>query len=200
VGSSATLGTTTSFAGNILALTSITLSTGASVTGRALARNGAVTLDTNAVATNGVDVTACGGAGGASVPPTITPIPSQVIPAVPVNGSVAVGFTIGGAIIPDALLVAATSSNPTLVPQSAMTITKGIGGARVLTIFGADGRSGVANITVTVRDPVSNLSTSTSFQLTVGAAAVPTLPEWAMIALTALLALSGIIAVSRRTS
>ena len=53
VGSSATLGTTTSFAGNILALASITVTTGASVTGRTLARNGAVTLDTNAVtATN----------------------------------------------------------------------------------------------------------------------------------------------------
>lgn len=49
VGSSATLGTTTSLGGNILALTSITLNTGASVTGRTLARNGAVTLDTNTV-------------------------------------------------------------------------------------------------------------------------------------------------------
>src|SRR5579872_3849239 len=49
VGSSATLGTATAFAGNILALTSITLTTGASVTGRVLARNGAVTLDTNTV-------------------------------------------------------------------------------------------------------------------------------------------------------
>jgi serine protease AprX len=49
VGSSATLGTGTSFAGNILALTSITVTTGARVTGRTLARNGAVTLDTNAV-------------------------------------------------------------------------------------------------------------------------------------------------------
>jgi subtilisin family serine protease len=49
VGSSATLGTATSFSGNILALTSITVTTGARVTGRTLARNGAVTLDTNAV-------------------------------------------------------------------------------------------------------------------------------------------------------
>ncbi|MFZ2492074.1 MAG: ice-binding family protein [Thermoanaerobaculia bacterium] len=49
VGSSATLGTATAFAGNILALTSITATTGASVSGRLLARNGAVTLDTNAV-------------------------------------------------------------------------------------------------------------------------------------------------------
>jgi len=49
VGSSATLGTTTSFAGNILAQASITLNTGASVTGRTLARTGAVTLDSNSV-------------------------------------------------------------------------------------------------------------------------------------------------------
>jgi len=49
VGSSATLGTDTAFVGNILALTSITLTTGADVSGRALARNGAVTMDTNNV-------------------------------------------------------------------------------------------------------------------------------------------------------
>jgi hypothetical protein len=49
VGSSATLGTGSSFVGNILALTSITLTTGASLQGRTLARNGAVTLDTNTV-------------------------------------------------------------------------------------------------------------------------------------------------------
>jgi type VI secretion system secreted protein VgrG len=48
VGSSATLGTSTAFQGSILALTGITLDTGASITdGRALARNGAVTLDDN---------------------------------------------------------------------------------------------------------------------------------------------------------
>lgn len=49
-GSSATLGTTTSFQGNILALTSITLNTGAKIgCGSALALNGAVTLDTNVI-------------------------------------------------------------------------------------------------------------------------------------------------------
>jgi ice-binding like protein len=44
VGSSATLGTTTDFTGTILALTSITMNDGVKLTGRALARNGAVTL------------------------------------------------------------------------------------------------------------------------------------------------------------
>ncbi len=49
VGSSATLGTGSTFVGNILALTSITAQTGATVQGRLLARNGAVTLDTNTI-------------------------------------------------------------------------------------------------------------------------------------------------------
>jgi hypothetical protein len=50
VGSSATLGTDTAFEGHILALTSITMNTGASILdGSALARNGAVTLDDNSI-------------------------------------------------------------------------------------------------------------------------------------------------------
>ena len=49
VGSSATLGTYSVFQGSILALTSITVTTGATVNGRVLARNGAVTLDSNTI-------------------------------------------------------------------------------------------------------------------------------------------------------
>ena len=53
VGSSATLGTRSQFAGNILALSSITLDAGADIScGRALALNGAVTMDTNNVSIN----------------------------------------------------------------------------------------------------------------------------------------------------
>src|ERR1700686_573434 len=52
VGSSATLGTSTSFVGDILALTSITLNTSAKIIcGDALAQNGAVTLDSNTITT-----------------------------------------------------------------------------------------------------------------------------------------------------
>lgn len=49
IGTSATLGTGTSFAGSIFALSSITLNTSANLSGQALARNAAVTLDTNRV-------------------------------------------------------------------------------------------------------------------------------------------------------
>ena len=51
VGTSATLGTASQWQGNILALTSITLVDNATLNGRALARNGAVSLGTNNVIT-----------------------------------------------------------------------------------------------------------------------------------------------------
>lgn len=70
VGSSATLGTDTAFAGNILALTSITLDTRASIEcGRALARNGAVTMDTNVVS---IDSGCESGGGKAPEPGTLS--------------------------------------------------------------------------------------------------------------------------------
>ena len=49
VGSSATLGTTATFAGTILAQASVSLQTNATLNGRALARDGAVTLQANTV-------------------------------------------------------------------------------------------------------------------------------------------------------
>ncbi len=49
VGSSATLGTTTTFAGTIMAQASVSLDTGATLNGRALARTGGVTLLSNPV-------------------------------------------------------------------------------------------------------------------------------------------------------
>ena len=73
VGSSATLDTTTSFKGTILALTSISLNTGATIIpGRALARNGAVTMDTNTIAPG-----PCTAGAAATPAPTATPRPAR---------------------------------------------------------------------------------------------------------------------------
>lgn len=69
VGSSATLGANSTFKGNILALTSATLTTGASVEGRVLARNGAVTLDSNTIV-----LATCA---PAPVPVVVTPAPTS---------------------------------------------------------------------------------------------------------------------------
>ena len=52
VGSSATLGTGSTFRGSIIALTSITVTTGVTIDGRVLARNGAVTLDSDTITTS----------------------------------------------------------------------------------------------------------------------------------------------------
>ena len=71
VGSSATLKTSSIFKGNILALESISLQASANVSGRLLARNGAVTLITNTVAKPPCTVASTGG-GLAWVPPPAT--------------------------------------------------------------------------------------------------------------------------------
>jgi hypothetical protein len=64
IGSSATLGTDTDFAGNLIALSSITLNTGATDNcGRVLARNGAVTLDDNTISIGCANVSGESGSG-----------------------------------------------------------------------------------------------------------------------------------------
>lgn len=76
VGSSATLGTGSVFSGNILALTTITVTTGVTVRGRALARNGSVTLDSDVFTQPTCAVTAA--------------VPTTTTAAVPVTTTAAV--------------------------------------------------------------------------------------------------------------
>ena len=76
IGSSAVLGTTTSFVGNILALTSISLETDASLDGRVLAQNGAVTLDSNTITTADCAEAEESTPTSTSVPGTATSTPS----------------------------------------------------------------------------------------------------------------------------
>ena len=73
VGSSATFGTSSDFTGHVLALTSITATTGATFKGQLLARNGAVTLDTNTI-TNDVCAAAVTPTPTASATPSSTPV------------------------------------------------------------------------------------------------------------------------------
>lgn len=100
VGSSATLGGSTDFAGNILALTSITLVTGATVDGRVLARNGAVTLDTNTI--------------------TIDECAAQATPA-PATTAPTVAPTATPIAAPTATPIAAPTATPTIAPIATAT-------------------------------------------------------------------------------
>ncbi len=72
VGESVSLGTGTEFVGTIMALTSISAGTGADVEGRALARNGAVTLDTNRFT-----AASCSTVSTSSPSPTVTVSPTD---------------------------------------------------------------------------------------------------------------------------
>jgi hypothetical protein len=78
VGTSASLGTYSSFSGIILAQTAITLTTGGSLQGRALARTAAVTLDTNAIT---MPATLGGGTGGGPPVPGGSGLPSTPAPS-----------------------------------------------------------------------------------------------------------------------
>jgi len=69
VGSSATLGTSSDFKGSILALTSISVNTDSTVEGRAMARNGQVSLDNNVF----------------TAPGCLTSIPTIPVPTTPVE-------------------------------------------------------------------------------------------------------------------
>jgi LPXTG-motif cell wall-anchored protein len=75
VGSSATLGTNSTLVGHVMALTSIAAATGATIQGSLLARNGAVTLDTNTIINE-----SCATTQAASVPETAPATPVTETP------------------------------------------------------------------------------------------------------------------------
>jgi len=76
VGSSATLGTNSAFVGTVLALTSVAATTSATIDGRLLARNGAVTLDSNVITNSTCSTLAPSPTTTqAPTPTTVTPVP-----------------------------------------------------------------------------------------------------------------------------
>jgi len=99
VGSSATIGTGTHFVGNIMALASIAMQTGATLQGRALAQTAAVTLDTNVI-TKPVCTTPTPTASprtSTTAPPTLPTTGSGGVPMLVTTGAVLV--VVGGIIL-----------------------------------------------------------------------------------------------------
>jgi hypothetical protein len=101
VGSSATLGTDTAFVGNIMALASIAMQTGAKLQGRALARTAAVTLDTNVitkpVCTSTTPTTSPAATTTSTAGPTLPITGSRQVPILVGTGTVLV--VLGGIIL-----------------------------------------------------------------------------------------------------
>ncbi len=141
VGSSATLGTGTRFVGTILALQSITLNTGATLQGRALARNGAVTLDTNTITTPNCSVVP---PTSTTPPPTTTTIPpTTTTTTTTATTTIAPTTTLVAPTMPPGVTLpatgASTSSVPTLLVAAAFLL---VGGC---TVVAARRRSDVAS-------------------------------------------------------
>ena len=111
VGSSATLGTGSHLVGTVLASTSITATTAATVEGRLLALNGAVTLDTNTISNTG-----CAAAPPATTTPTTVAPPTTVTPTTAPPTTVAPTPT---TVAPTPTTVAPT---PTTVAPAPVTI------------------------------------------------------------------------------
>jgi hypothetical protein len=134
VGSSATLGASTSFVGDILALTSITLGNGANVTcGAAMARNGAVTLDNNRISIS--TLAQCLAPllppvvpPGTVVPPDpstppVTEVPPGTVPPVVTPGTpVPPGTTPTPGVTPPGTVLTPVVTAPGTVPTQAVTV------------------------------------------------------------------------------
>jgi hypothetical protein len=153
VGSSATLGTNTVFNGTIMALASVTVTTGAVLNGRALARNGAVTLDSNVITTPSSSP-----GGGAGVPSVTCSFPSGQVGVAYSSALVATGG------VPSYTYSITAGSLPTGLALNPST------GA----ITGTPTAAGAFSDTSRVVDSVGSSSTS-SCGITIAPAAAPTL-------------------------
>ena len=176
IGSSATLGTGTTFVGNILALTSITMTTSARSVGRMLARNGAVTLDTNTVTRADCLV----GPGC----PTIT-----ISPATLPNGAVGVAYS--------QTLTASGGTAPYTFTITSGALPPGLALSTAGVVSGTPTTAGTYNVTIRATD-ANGCFASITYAIVI-APVVPTLSEWGLIALAILLGAAGFFAMRRRT-
>ncbi len=173
VGSSATLGTTTAFKGNILALTSITLDNHASVvSGRALARNGAVTMDAN-----NVSILGC----------SAVPSPTATTTATPTATTTAT---------PTATTTATTTPTATTTATATATTTTAVTVTATTTPTATATKTATATVTTTVTatptpkaPPVTGMGQGGDGN----SAAI-----YGLLALGGLLALAGVLTLARR--
>ena len=146
VGSSATIGTGTSFTGDILALTSITFTTGANSNGRALARNGAVTLDTNNINACGVSVCPIITVNPATLPNGTVGTPyNQIVSAS--GGTAPYTFAVSSGVLPPPLILNSATGAITGTPTTPGTYTF------TITATDANGCSGSRQYTITITSP-----------------------------------------------
>lgn len=166
VASSATIAAATTFVGNVMALISINMQTGATLNGRALARLGSVTLNTNRI----IQPTGC----GYPAPTSVAPPPGNILPATlpPDNG--APDTTPPVLSLPGNLTVDATSTTGAIVTYN-MTATDPDNATSSLTLTCAPASGstfpiGTTTVNCSAADPAGNQAAG-SFTVTVLGAA-----------------------------
>jgi len=159
VGSSATIGTNTTFVGNILASASITLTTGATISGRALASTAAVTMDTNIVSVCTVPATGNPTVGKSFTPATITAGGTSTITITLSNANSAPASIIAPLTdtLPSGVLVAATPNASTTCVSSTISTTP----SSVTLTGGSIPANGACTMTVDVTAPSGGSYTNT---------------------------------------
>jgi len=165
VGSSATLGTNSIFNGTILAQASITITTGAALNGRALARTGAVTLDTNTV----------------------------VNPGLPAGGALTVTCPLGAAQlgVPYTSFLVATGGTPPYTFSTTGSLPPGLNldaSTGVVTGTPTGGIASTAFAANAADSAAGRATNSCSITTTVAFERIPTLSTWGIGVLTLLLA------------
>ena len=185
VGSSATFGTGTAFAGTVMAQQSITATTGATFAGRLLALNGAVTLDTNVITRpSGCEVAS---------PAVTSPAPTDATVGTPYSFTVvATGtptptYSITAGALPAGLsldsVTGVISGTPTTAGTATFTVTAANGVTPAV--------DSVYTITTAAALPAAAITPTATLPDT-GAEALP------MAALGAAFALVGVAMITRR--
>jgi Ice-binding-like len=161
VGSSATLGTTTRFAGSILAQASDTLNTGATVAGRAIAQTGAVTLDSNQLSASPCALisTATATPGGS---PTATRLPAT---ATAIAATATAAAATGTAIVAATNTAVAAATNTAVAAPTATTIA-----AATNTAIAATTSTAVAAPTATALAAATNTAVAGATSTAIAAA------------------------------
>lgn len=179
IGSSATLGTGTTFVGNILALSSITMNTGTTLRGRALARNGAVTLASSTISICGPAVVCA----SITVTPAILPEATIGVPySADVNatgGTPPHTFAVSSGALPTGLVLNATTGAITGTPTTAATF----------------------DFTITATEVATGCTGSRAYRTIVWAdlvRGVPSLDFYGLVLLAALLGIGGLFVITRQ--
>ncbi|MFH8284871.1 ice-binding family protein [Streptomyces antibioticus] len=104
IGSSATIGGSSTFVGTIMALTSIFVGSGATIEGRALARNGEVTLNNNRIFLNGCATSTTGGTTTGTTAGTTTGTTTGTTAGTTTSGGLLSGGLLSGGLVSGGLL------------------------------------------------------------------------------------------------